>query len=261
MATFTQSDDLHGAEFVDADLRGARFIRADLSGVVMREANVDGADIDAPWLVHGDFLRVNGVDVIPFVEAELNRRFPGRAERRAAGPAGLQAAWAMLERTWAATLARVAVMPAGTVDISVDGEWSFAQTLRHLVLATDMWLGRAVLEAEQPFHRLGLLDAGTGSDGFDTSVFATDTPSFAEVLDARAGRVAMVRDFLATVTADELAEERRNPHEPQDAETTRSCLHVILEEEWEHHRYAVRDLDAIETRSLEDSTARLTQGR
>jgi hypothetical protein len=36
---------------------------------------------------------------------------------------------------------------------------------------------------------------------------------------------------------------------------------VILEEEWEHHRYAVRDLDAIETRSLEDSTARLTQGR
>ncbi len=27
---------------------------------------------------------------------------------------------------------------------------------------------------------------------------------------------------------------------------TLSCLHTILEEEWEHHRYAVRDLDAIE---------------
>jgi hypothetical protein len=40
--------------------------------------------------------------------------------------------------------------------------------------------------------------------------------------------------------------ERRNPHEPQYPETTRSCLHVILEEEWEHYRYAVRDLDAIE---------------
>jgi hypothetical protein len=261
MATFTRSDDLQGAEFVDADLRGARFVGADLSGVVMRGVQVERADLDAPWLVDGGSFLVNGVDVIPYVEAELNRRFPGRAQRRAEDPEGLRAAWAMLERTWAATLERVAAMPAGTVDVSVGGEWSFAQTLRHLVLATDMWLGRAVLEAEQPFHRLGLLDAGTGSDGFDTSVFATDTPSFAEVLDARAGRVAMVRDFLASVTADELAEERRNPHEPQYAETTRSCLHVILEEEWEHHRYAVRDLDAIETRSLEDSTARLTQGR
>jgi len=23
------------------------------------------------------------------------------------------------------------------------------------------------------------------------------------------------------------------------------CVHVILREEWEHHRYAVRDLDAL----------------
>ena len=66
MATFTRSDNLQGAQFVDADLRGARFVRADLSGVVMREANVDGADIDAPWLYDGEFLRINGVDVIPW---------------------------------------------------------------------------------------------------------------------------------------------------------------------------------------------------
>ncbi len=34
----------------------------------------------------------------------------------------------------------------------------------------------------------------------------------------------------------------------RDPETTLSCLHTILEEEWEHHRYAVRDLDAIEVK-------------
>src|SRR5262245_65591763 len=117
MATFTRSDDLRGAEFVDADLRGARFVGADLSGVVMRGVEVRGADIDAPWLSDGEsFLRVNGVDVIPLVEAELNRRFPGRADRRAGDPDGLRAAWAKLERHWAATLERVAGMPAGPVD-------------------------------------------------------------------------------------------------------------------------------------------------
>jgi hypothetical protein len=78
------------------------------------------------------------------------------------------------------------------------------------------------------------------------SVFTTDTPSYADVLDARTDRVAMVRDFLATVTAVDLTATRRNPHAPDYPETVLSCLHTILEEEWEHHRYAVRDLDAIE---------------
>jgi hypothetical protein len=252
MATFSQSDDLQGAEFVRVDLRGARFVKADLSGVVMRGVEMQGADIDAPWLFGGDnFLRVNGVDVLPFVDAELNRRFPGRADRRAGHPDGLRAAWAMIERTWAATLARVAAMPAGTLDVSVGGEWSFAQTLRHLVFATDMWLGRAILTIEQPFHPIGRLDAGAEGDGLGTSTFTTVTPSYAEVLEVRAGRVAMVRDFLATVTSDVLVATRSNPHRPEHQETVLSCLHVILEEEWEHHRYAVRDLDAIRAKSGE----------
>src|SRR5512146_2877166 len=101
----------------------------------------------------------------------------------------------LLQRTWAATLDRVAAMPAGTAGISVDGEWSFAQTLRHLVFATDVWLGRAILETGQPFHPLGQPDAGAEGSGLDMSVFTTAEPSYAEVLEARAGRVAMVRDF------------------------------------------------------------------
>ena len=250
MATFTPSDDLQGAEFVDVSLRGARFVRADLSGVVMRAVDVAGADIDAPWLTDGESsLRVNGVDVAPLVEAELNRRFPGRAHRRAAEPEGLRAAWAELEATWAATLARIEAMPGGTVDVAVDGEWSFAQTLRHLVMATDVWLGRAIMENEQPFHPIGQPHAEYEADGNDMSVFATVTPSYAEVLEVRAGRVAMVRDYLATVTTAELAAARKNPWAPEYPETVLSCLHTILEEEWEHHRYAVRDLDAIEAGS------------
>lgn len=252
MATFGRADELRGAEFVDADLRGARFVGADLSGVVMRGVDVQGMEIDGPWLFEGgSFLRVNGVDVIPFVDAELNRRFPGRAERRAGDPEGLRAAWAVLESTWAATLERVAAMPAGTVDVSVDDEWSFAQTLRHLVHATDVWLGRGILELEQPFHPIGLRYTSAEDDQVDKvdkSISVTETPSYAEVLEVRAGRVAMVRDFIATVTPEVLAEARKNPHDPKFPETVLSCLHVILGEEWEHHRFAVRDLDAIEAK-------------
>lgn len=249
MTTFPQSFDLEGAEFVGKNLRGARFVESDLSGVLMRGVDVQDADIDAPWLLDGEgVLRVNGVDVAPLVEAELNRRFPGRADRRVEDPEALRAAWAALERTWTATLERVAAMPPGTVDVSVDGEWSFAQTLRHLVLATDAWLGRSVLGIEQPFHPLGQPRAGAEEDGLDMSLFTTDTASYDELLEVRSGRLAMVRDFLVTVTPELLATERPNPWHSEYPETTLSCLHVILEEEWEHHRYAVRDLDAIEAK-------------
>ena len=158
MATFTRSDDLQGAEFVGTDLRGARFVGADLSGVVMRGVDVRG----------GGHRRTVALRRRELPARQRRRRDParrGRAQpplsrprrRRAGDPDGLRAAWAALERTWAATLERVAAMPAGTVDVSVGGEWSFAQTLRHLVMATDMWLGRAILEIEQPFHPLGQL--------------------------------------------------------------------------------------------------------
>jgi len=247
MATFNRSDDLQGAEFAGADLQRARFVGCDLSSALLRGVDVQGMEIDSPWLFDGEsFLRVNGVDVIPLVDAELNRRFPGRADRRAEDPAGLRAAWTALECAWAALEERVAAMPPGTVDVSVAGEWSFAQTLRHLVMATDTWLGRAILEIDQPYHPIGQPHAGAGRYGLDVSIFTTVPPPYAEVLEVRARRVEMVRDFLATVTADELAAPRTNPWEPANPETTRSCLHVILDEEWEHLRYAVRDLDAIE---------------
>ncbi|BCJ34187.1 hypothetical protein Athai_16900 [Actinocatenispora thailandica] len=248
MATFGQSDDLHGARFVETDLRGARFVGANLSGAVLRGVDIQDAEIDAPWLADGDgYLRINGVDVVPLVEAELDRRFPGRALRRATDPAGLRAAWAALERGWAPVLARVAALPSDAVEVSVAGEWSFAQTLRHLIFATDTWLGRAVRQLDRPWHPLGLPNTGAEEDGLDMSIFVTETPSYPDVLEVRAGRVTMVRDQLAALTPELLDEPRANPWNAQYPETVRSCLHVIFDEEWEHLRFAVRDLDVIES--------------
>lgn len=229
-----------GAEIVGVDLTGARFAECDLTGVVMRGVEVARMDIDAPWLPFGGHLLVNGVDVIPYVESELDRRFPGRSQRTAESPEGLRDAWAALQRAWDDAMARAAELPEGAVDVKVAGEWSFAETLRHLVLATDLWLGRAVLELDHPFHPLGLEGSSV-----ERPELTGEAATYEEVLDARRSRVAMVRDLLADVTEAELDTPRRNPHEPDRPETTRSCVHVVLEEEWEHLRFALRDLETL----------------
>jgi hypothetical protein len=223
-------------EFRDRDLKGARFVESDLSDVVIRGCEVSGMHIDAPWLPFGRPLLVNGVDVVAFVEEELNRRFPGRALWRATDPEGLRRAWQAVEDAWAAAIARAATLPAGAVDERVDGEWSFAETLRHLVHASDTWLGRSVLGWDaEGFHPLGLAYGTT----------PTDLPPYDEVLAARADRVTQMRDFLAGVTHAVLDEERRNPHDPAHLETVRHCVQVVMEESWEHLRFALRDLDAV----------------
>ncbi len=247
MTTFGRSDDLKGARFHGANLRGARFVASDLSGIVMRGVEVADAEVDSPWLFEGGAtFVVNGVDVMPLVEAELNRRFPGRELRTAPDPEGLRAALAALEHAWAEAIARVSAMPPGTTEISVAGEWSFAQTLRHLVFATDVWLRRAIQQVDDPYHPLG--QTYDGDDETELPELPPGGPSFDDVLEARAGRVAMLRDYLTTVTPEELVVQRANPWAPQYPETTLSCLHTILGEEWEHLRYAQRDLDTIEAR-------------
>ena len=239
--------DLEGATLTEVSLRGARLTDCDLSGVVMR---VDRARATSTSTPRGSSrttttVLVNGVDVVPFVRAELERRFPGRALMTAATADGLRAAWAACEAAWDAVLVRTASLPAGAVDVRVDGEWSLAQTLRHLVLATDLWLRGAVLGVEQPLHPLGLADASAGAAGLDTSVFSTRTPTWDEVLAARADRVAAVRAVVADVDDGDLSRSCRNPWSPDRPVTVLSCLHTVLHEEWEHLRFAVRDLDAV----------------
>ena len=215
-------ESLRDRTFRDRSLKDSRFVSCDLSGVVVRGSLVADMELDSPWLIEsGGRLLVNGVDVVPMVDAELNRRFPGRQLRLAIDPAGLRSAWAAIEQTWAATLEEAQAMPPGTVDVSVDQEWSVAQTLRHLVMATDTWLGRAILGLEHPYHPAGLQNDDGDSAAFSASDFSADDPTFAEVLDARASRQAMVRDYLADVTPEVLT---RVPQESRTRpSTTRPC--------------------------------------
>ena len=226
--------DLSGAVFREVDLTGSRML-----GVVLRGADIDG-DITG--------LRVNGVEVKPLVEAELDRLHPERLKLRPTDPAGALEALATVESFWAATLERAATLSDADRHRSVGGEWSLAQTLRHLVFVTDMWFGAAVLGEPAPFHPIGL-PADYDTNGATYGIDAGAKPTFEEILTVRNGRIERLRSFLRTVTQEDLNRVREPgiaPGAPQTSRTALGCLQVIFNDEWAHHQFAVRDLAIIE---------------
>lgn len=242
MTTGPDRPGFEGATFVNTSFRGATLRSCDVSGVTMRSVDVDGLDIDGHDLLFGSLI-VNGVDVVPLVDAELNRLFPGRELQNATTPEGLRDGWVAVQDAWETTVANT---PRDLVDAHVDDEWSLAQTLRHLVLATDAWLRGGILRIEQPFHEIGQIFDGAAEMGFDTTIFRIDAPTFEEILVVRAERQQLVTDFLAGVTPELLAEERDDPWGGGDWHpTVGDCVRVILEEEWAHLRYVRRDLELL----------------
>jgi len=240
--------DLSGAQLRAVDLTGARFRGVDLSGVVMR--GVELLDVD----IHGEIenLTINGVDIGPLVNAELNRRYPDRAKMRPADPAGFRQAWDILERLWDQTVDRARRLPPELLHESVDGEWSFTETLRHLVFATDSWIRRAILGDPSPWDPLDLpWDEMPDTPGVPRDRDAR--PSLDAVLELRRDRMSTVRQVLDGRTGASLdghTEPVEGPGWPQPRSyPVRECLLVILNEEWEHRLYAERDLDALEAHS------------
>ncbi|MFD7022069.1 DinB family protein [Promicromonospora sukumoe] len=237
--------DLRGAVVRDADLSGATFREVVLNGVRMRGVELAGADIDG--YIYG--LRVNGVEVQPLVEAELNRRHPERALLQDRSVAGLRAALDAYERMWEATIERVASMPPGTVDVSVDDEWSFAQTLRHLVFCTDGWLRwGAQGRRDDVFWPAGMPHSGFAADSPGLGIDPDAAPSYDEVLEVRRGRLREMREYLATVSPEQAGSPAAPPPwmDQSEAFVAAQCVWVVLSEEWNHHQFATRDLDLID---------------
>ena len=237
--------DLSGAQLHAVDLSGARFRDADLSGVVMRGVELVNVDI------YGEIMNVtiNGVEIVPLVEAELDRRSPDRPKMRPDDQAGFAAAWDILERLWGQTVERARQMPPELLHESVGGEWSFIETLRHLVFATDCWIRRAILGDPSPWDPLDLpWDGMPDTPGVPRDRDAR--PSLDTVLELRRDRMASVRQVIESQT-DASLDDQTDPVEgpgwpPPRSFQVRECLRVILNEEWEHRLYAERDLDAID---------------
>jgi hypothetical protein len=190
--------------------------------------------------------------VAPLVEAELDRRMPDRPKMRPTDADGFREAWDIVERLWAGTVERARTFTPQQLDESVDGEWSFIRTMRHLVFATDCWVNRVLLGDPLPFHPLGQPFGGFEPHP-DVHLELDARPSLDEVLELRADRMATVRRVVDDLTDDRL-EEHTEPvagpsWPPADSYPVRKALLTVLNEEWLHRLFAERDLDVIAARS------------
>jgi hypothetical protein len=252
-------DRRHGDSF-----RGVTFTGADLTGATFRDSDLRRVKVTDSWLVDVrmsgvvEQFVVNDVDVTAFVEGELDRLHPERVQVRDMRTAGdYRATWDTLEQLWADTIARARAMPEPVLHERVDGEWSFVETMRHLLFATDAWASRTVLDQKLPYHRFGYpADGYPPEDAAAIGLDLAARPSLDEVLAARADRVALVRGIVAELTDDEL--ERlctRNPGPgyPDEPVAVGRSLRVVMREECEHRRYAVRDLAVLEAARAGDA--------
>jgi hypothetical protein len=231
--------DLAGAVFWGADMTGARFRDVDLTGASISHAWLIDVDIDA-WV---DRLVVNGVDVTDYVNAR-DPWYPLRTMLRPPDPAGMRTTWAALETEWADTITLAAELPESVLHDSVDGEWSFVETLRHIVFAIDKWFTAPVLG--EPFHPIGLANRGSVDFPFP-GVDPNAQPSVAEALASRADRAGRVADFLESVSIDDLSQSidvmENGPHPLVE------CIYTVFEEPFWHNRYARRDLEILRARA------------
>src|SRR4029453_1101890 len=135
----------------------------------------------------------------PLVEAELDRRDPDRAKLRPTDPAGFREAWDIVERLWDRTVERARGFEPALLHESVDGEWSFIETLRHLMFATDAWIRRGILGDPSPWDPLDLpWDEMEDTPGIRRNRQAR--PDLDEVLALRRDRMATVRTVIDGLT-------------------------------------------------------------
>jgi hypothetical protein len=234
-------------EFEGRDLSDAVFWGVDLSRARLRDVNMTDVSIYHAWVVNVDIdgivehLTVNGVDVTEYVN-ERDPWYPMRSVLRPADPAGLRRAWQVFEEGWATTIERARRLSEARLHESVNGEWSFVETLRHLVFAMDKWFTVPVL-GELDFHPIGVPNTGSrdfGWPGIDLGA----GPTFDEVLAVRADRATQLRDFLERVTPADLT--RQVDVLENGTTPVIECLYTVFEEEFWHDRYACRDLALLE---------------
>ncbi len=124
-------------------------------------------------------------------------------------------------------------------------------TMRHLVFADDVWVGRMLRGGPSSFDPLGVPPTDTTDDAAaEMGLELTARPSFETVSDLHAERRARLTGLLARVTDVELPEVRTAVLAPdwgEESFTVLDCLTTVVREHVDHLRFARRDLAVLDT--------------
>src|SRR3954469_19645418 len=198
--------DLTGSQFRLVHLNDVQIRQADLHRVRMRGVELLDVEIDGEM----QNVVVNGIEIGPLVEAEMERRDPDYTKMKPKDADGFREAWEILERRWAETVERARRLDPARLHERGDDEWSFNEPLRHLCYATDAWANRVYLGDPDPWSPLDLpFDTVRDLEWRHDKAIR---PSLDEVLAVRAERQAKVRRILAELTDADL-EGRTTPVE------------------------------------------------
>lgn len=198
-----------------------------------------------------EFSWAPGIENDAAIRDELDRRHPERLKLRPTDIKGLREAFTVVEELWAPTIGRARRLPPPKLHDRVNGEYSFIETLRHLLFAWDAWL-RGILHVPDGYHEWAIppemsVDAGRGTIWSQAVGWSSDAaPELDPVLAVRAERFARVRDYLADATSGDLQSPGTPPPWSPQEISVLYCLRLVLFEEWWHHQFATRDLAVLE---------------
>lgn len=143
-----------------------------------------------------------------------------------------------------ATIARASSFSEDQLQERINDEWSMVESLRHIVLVIDLWLSRTICGEQDPFHPMALPPSFMPPKLFpDSSIDPHARPSFADACEVVLGRVALVEEYVDTLTPAEL-DRPIQAH----AGTVGGGLGVLFDELAAHDRFMNRDLDLLRQR-------------
>ena len=232
-----ENQDLSGAVFWGVRLRDATFRDIDFTGTRTHHVFMDDVEIDG----FIDGLIINGVDVTHYVNANDPWQ-PLRGMLRPHDADSVRAGWAEIERVWQHTLDHASAFSSEQRNASVDGEFSFVETLRHLVFTTDKWFTVPITGGA--FDAMGIPNRGSADFPWPGIQVDAD-PSYEQVLAVRSRQANAIRGVAETLTNDDLTRQVEVPE--NGTVTVLDCWHTVFEEEFEHRRYALRDLAQLES--------------
>ena len=103
-----------------------------------------------------------------------------------------------------------------------------------------------------PYHPIGLPQSWyPAADATALGIDLAAQPDYAEILAVRADRMAVVRRIVDGLTDHDLARRCHRSPAPgylDEEPSVIECIGVVMEEEIEHYRFALRDLVVLEAR-------------